>query len=83
MDNWKSNIVIAVIAALSATAGSFVTGHYLLKSSAQQIQLEQHRFTAELKVQYIENLIKLSSEYGQALSSREQRKFLRCKLSEK
>ena len=67
LENWKSNIAIALIAASSATTGSYLTGHYLIKSNAQQIQVEQSRFKTELKIKYIENLIKLSSEYGQAL----------------
>ncbi len=67
LENWKSNIAIALIAGFSATTGSLITGHYLIKSNAQQIQVEQSRFKTELKIKYIENLIKLSSEYGQAL----------------
>jgi hypothetical protein len=67
LDNWKSNIAIALIAASSATAGSLITGNYLLKSNAQQIDVQKNQFQAELKVRHIENLIKLSSEYSRSL----------------
>jgi hypothetical protein len=69
LDNWKSNIAIALIAGTSATAGSLVTGYYLLQSSAQQIEAQQNQYRTDQKVKHIQNLIKLSSEYGRALDN--------------
>lgn len=42
LDNWKSNIVIAFIAASNVMTGSFITGNYLLESNSQQIEVKQN-----------------------------------------
>ena len=67
MENWKTNLSVALIAAISAVSGSYVTGHYLLESNAQQVEANKDEYRLKLKVEYIENLIRLSSEYGGAI----------------